>query len=103
MPAPVSGGKMGSIPPRDERNLTLRLKSGNTINLEKGDFNGSVSKAMTYLQDFCNHAKNTVTIESFGHGYGKLTVNDQKHDITPYGIDIKMMLNFCGGKSPEDF
>jgi hypothetical protein len=81
--------------------LSVHLKNGETINLEKGSFNGDVSKAMNYLQDFSSHAK--MEIYSYGHGYGNLIINGQKHRITPYGIDIEMMLRLCGGKDAKDF
>ena len=45
------------------------------------------------IQEFCNN--NSVEIESLGYGYAILKINDNKYDITPYGIDIPMMIKFC--------
>lgn len=88
--------------PQNIQSLKLNLVSGDTIYLEKGDsFDGSVPKAMAYLQDFCN--ENTIEIESLAGGYGYLTVNGETHKFTPYGINVKMMLEYCGNKKPTDF
>lgn len=81
-------------------NFTLNINN-DTINLAKGNFQGNVSDAMNYLQDFCT--KNTIRYQSLGLGYGKLFVNQKLHNITPYGIDLKMMLRYCGNKKPSDF
>lgn len=81
--------------------LSLQFSNSEGVNLELGNFRGNVSNAMKYLQDFCN--SNVVEIESYGRDYGALFVNGQKHSYTPYGIDLKMMLEFCGGKTPDDF
>lgn len=83
------------------QSLSVKFQNGEIVNLEKGKFNGNVSKAMAYLQDFCSHT--TAESNSYGCGYGDLIINGQKHDITPYGIDIEMMLRFCGEKDAKDF
>lgn len=76
---------------RDSYSIAIQ---GATINLEVGNFKGNVPQAIDVIQKFCG--ENNVRIESIGHGYNELHVNDQCHDLTPYGIDIEMMLGFCG-------
>ena len=45
--------------------------------------------------------RNELTYQSLGRGYGSLSVNSVVHSITPYGIDISMMLQFCGINESE--
>lgn len=89
------------LPVIKPQRLSVCFQNGVIINLEKGKFNGDVSKAMIYLQDFCSQA--IAKSNSYGWGYGELIINGQKHSLTPYGIDIDMMLSFCGGKAAENF
>ncbi len=81
--------------------IILRLQNGAPLPLKKGTFQGNIENATAYLQGFCN--QNPVTYNHFGLGYMDLVVNNQPHDITPYGVDIEMMLQYCGGKTPADF
>lgn len=67
----------------------------NKIGVSKGNYKGDVSQALGFIQGFCD--KNHVKMESYGRGYNVLYINDQPHDITPYGIDLNMMIEFCGG------
>jgi len=83
----------------DRQNMSIKIKD-NTINLDKGSFAGDVALAIKSIQAFCD--QNTVTSASQGHGWGSLTVNGVKHAITPYGIDIAMMLKFCNLNVSED-
>ncbi len=99
MIGPTQNGGMNFQPQR----LDIRLQSGNGIELEKGNFEGDIQNAMTYLQTFCADPQNTISIRSRGRGYGTVTVNGVDHSYTPYGIDLKMMLEFCGGKTAKDF
>jgi hypothetical protein len=96
-PAPNAAPAAASSPVLERLKLKI---ANNSINLEKGDFTGNVSKAMAALQEFCN--QNKVKYDSLGFGYGELYINDTLHEINPYGIDIEMMLRFCGMK-PENF
>ncbi|HTM63097.1 MAG TPA: hypothetical protein VL360_01195 [Gammaproteobacteria bacterium] len=68
--------------------------------LNFANFSGDEQAAVTFVQDFCNN--HDVRCESYGHGYGELIVDGKSHDITPYGIDLTMMLEFCG-RNPSDF
>lgn len=68
------------------------------LNIEHGSFTGDVKTALAFIKDFCS--KNKVTYESYGHGYGKLTINDKtSHDVNPYGIDLEMMIRWSGKDS----
>ena len=49
--------------------------------------------AIQNIQTFCN--KNIVEVENLGHGYSILKINGKNYDITPFGIDVDMMLKFC--------
>jgi hypothetical protein len=89
MTTPVSCG--GATPYRPQ---TIDLKiHGDTLNIDIGEYKGDISKAEKYLKEFC--AKNKVEYSSRGHGGGTLTVNGENHRITPFGIDLDMMLKFC--------
>ncbi len=70
------------------------------INIENGNFSGDIAAACAFIQAECD--KTTIGYESFGHGYGELTIGGKKYDISPYGIDINMMLGYFG-KNAEDF
>lgn len=82
------------------QSLGLRLQGGNIV-LNKGKFRGNVFNAMTYLRDFCDN--NNVTVESLGSDYFNLSINGVIHGLDPGGIDITMMLEYCGRKNPNDF
>ncbi|KTC82578.1 hypothetical protein Lche_0258 [Legionella cherrii] len=74
---------------------TIRIALSNTyLYLEKGQFEGSLELAQEAIQDFLD--KNAATYTAYGQGFGLLQINDGRRDITPYGIDIPMMLEFCG-------
>ncbi|WP_392537921.1 hypothetical protein [Legionella sp. 227] len=74
---------------------TIRIAVKNTyLNVEKGQFEGSLELAQEAIQAFLD--KNVATYTAYGQGFGLLQINDATHDITPYGIDIPMMLEFCG-------
>lgn len=79
------------------KTVDIKITNGKTLTVEQGSFVGDREMARELIQDFC--VKNTVTYQSHGHGYGALTVNDANHNITPYGIDLPMMLEFCGIKN----
>ncbi|WP_133134236.1 hypothetical protein [Legionella santicrucis] len=64
-----------------------------TLNIDVGDFKGDVDEVKAQLQAYAD--KNKIEFSGF-RGYGTLTVNGVKHNITPYGIDIPMMLEFFG-------
>ena len=73
----------------------------NTVGVEADETQFDIAKAKQVIQDFC--AKNDIELISQGHGYGEILINNQhKDDITPYGIDLKMMLEYCG-KDPKEF
>lgn len=76
--------------------ISIRI-SNNTLNIDTGNFKGDVEEVRKELQAFAN--KNSIKYSGF-RGYGTLTVNEVKHAITPYGIDIEMMLEFCGLENP---
>lgn len=82
-------------------NTTFSIKiKNNSINVTKGDFTGNIPSAIDFIQDF--YKKKTVEIKSFGYGYGELKVDGKVHHINPYGIDLNMMISFCGG-DPHNF
>lgn len=64
------------------------------LHINKGDFEGSFGTAEEAIQAFADNHQ--ITYKSLGHGYGTLCVQGVEHSITPYGIDISMMLKFCG-------
>ncbi|AWN73299.1 hypothetical protein LEAN103870_09495 [Legionella anisa] len=75
-------------------NNTIHIKVKNTqLSIDKGHFEGSLGAAEEAIQFFAD--QNEITYKSLGHGYGILTVQGMNHHITPYGIDISMMLEFC--------
>lgn len=61
-----------------------------------GNFPGDVDAACEAIQAFADKAENTISSKSHGGGYGEIIVNGKKHNYTPYGIDVPMMLKFCG-------
>ncbi|QLZ67870.1 hypothetical protein FOLKNPGA_00644 [Legionella sp. PC1000] len=76
-----------------EKNM-IHIKIKNTqLNINKGHFEGSLGAAEEAIQSFAD--QNEITYKSLGHGYGTLTVQGVNHQITPYGIDISMMLEYC--------
>ena len=80
--------------------INFKFQDGNSINVEKQAFKGNLFNATSYIQNFCSN--NNVTIRSLGHGYSVLKINGKEHSINPYGIDLKMMIEFCG-KSISNF
>jgi hypothetical protein len=80
--------------------INFKLQNGNSINVEKQNFKGNLFDATSYIQNYCN--TNDVTMKSLGWGYGVLKINGKEHSINRYGIDLKMMIEFCG-KSLSDF
>jgi hypothetical protein len=79
-----------------EPNMSIKIPN-NTLYLNRGTFKGNVVKAIQEIQTYCNI--NNVEIQSRGHGYATLIINEKNHSITPYGIDILMMLEFCNFES----
>lgn len=78
------------------RRSKITIADNNYLNIDLTNFTGDVDAAMTFVQDFCDTHK--VSYKSYGHGYADLIIDGVTHDITPYGIDISMMIEFCGGK-----
>lgn len=66
----------------------------NKIGIDKGTYNGDVDKALDAIRAFC--ANHRIKINSFGYGYADLIIEDKICQLTPYGVDITMMLEFCG-------
>lgn len=73
--------------------------SENEININLGDFTGNLSEARDKIQTFCN--EHEVKYEGLGIGYANLYVDGKVKDITPYHIDVIMMLNIVDENSPE--
>lgn len=71
--------------------FSIRIKD-DSLNIDKGYFTGNLKKAQKAIQAFVD--KNIFTYESM-RDYGTLTINGIDHDITPYGVDVFMMLQFC--------
>lgn len=55
----------------------------------------NIIKARKFIQNFLNG--NNVSIKSSGFGNDNLIINGKIHELTPYGITIKMMIDFCSG------
>jgi hypothetical protein len=76
------------------KDVILKIKIKDSfLSIEQGSFDGDTDKAQEAIQAFVD--LHEVTQKSGGHGYGTLTVDGTPHSITPYGIDISMMLAFC--------
>jgi hypothetical protein len=56
-----------------------------------GDYRRAVEFVSTFLKT------NTFKVISYGRGFGKIIVNKEQHGLNPYGIDLNMMVGFCGG------
>lgn len=63
------------------------------LGISKGHYKGDCEKAILAIDNFCSNK--TLTCESFGHGYGSVTIEGKEHHYNPYGIDIDMMLAWC--------
>lgn len=59
-----------------------------------------IEKATPVIEDFC--VKNHIKVTSFEYGYGEILINDKLYHISPYGIDLKMMLEWCD-QDPKNF
>lgn len=66
----------------------------NKIGIDRGTFTGDVDEALGAIRAFC--ANHRIKINSFGYGYADLIIEDETHSLNPYGVDIAMMLGFCG-------
>ena len=73
----------------------------NSIGIEKGQFRGDVEQAIKAIQAFANDKANKISMESFGHGYGSITINGKENDYSRTGIDILEMLRLCNIKLEE--
>ncbi|QMT59283.1 hypothetical protein [Legionella sp. PC997] len=72
----------------------IQIKIENThLNIDRGSFEGSIGAAEEAIQSFADHHE--ISYKSLGHGNATLIVQGMEHGITPYGIDISMMLKFC--------
>ena len=79
----------------------FEISNGGRLGVDQGDFNGDIPKAEKFIQDFCS--TNEVVDRSDGYGgWGDLTINGKTHETTPYGVDLNMMIEYCGGK-PKSF
>lgn len=67
------------------------------LTIEVGCFTGNIEHAKLFISQYLS--LNDFSMESHGYGYGSITIDDTKHEYTPYGIDIKMMLEWI----PENF
>jgi hypothetical protein len=65
----------------------------NKIGIDKGQYSGDVEKAIDAIKSFC--ATHEIKMVSHGWGYNDLIIEDKTHSLTPYGVDIQMMLDFC--------
>ena len=83
---------------------SYKINIGNDyVNIDHGNFSGDVDSAVNFINDFCS--KNNVTFEAFptlGDRYGKLIINNARHNVGANGIDLKSMIRWCG-KVPENF
>ncbi|MCW8399735.1 hypothetical protein OQJ26_13140 [Legionella sp. PATHC038] len=87
--------KENSLEENSIQDDTIRIALKNSyLNVEKGEFEGSLELAQEAIQAFLD--KNVATYTAYGQGFGLLQINDATREITPYGIDIPMMLEFCG-------
>lgn len=76
-----------------QNSVAIHIKN-KKLNIQQGTFDGDLELAREAIQSFAD--TNELTYQSFGHGYGCLTVNGAQHHTNPYGIDMLMMLEFCG-------
>jgi hypothetical protein len=93
----ISSVKQGSNP-FGNGNADFTGCAENEININLGDYTGDLSQAKETIQAFCN--QNEVTYTGLGIGYATLTVNGQPRELTPYHIDIKMILDIVAKHSP---
>ncbi|WP_454780224.1 hypothetical protein [Legionella sp. WA2022007384] len=84
--------------PVQNNNIQIAIKN-TKLNIDKGNFDGRLEAAQEAIQAFAD--QNEIIYQSHGHGYGSLSVNSVAHSITPYGIDVSMMLQFCGINESE--
>ena len=75
----------------------VKLKKGNEVGIDKGQYNGDVEEALQKIRNFCDNTD--ITMKSHGWGYGNLTITTEdgysrKYEYNPYGIDIDMMLGY---------
>jgi len=71
----------------------------NEININLGNYTGNLPQAKETIQAFCNQYE--VRYEGLGMGYATLSVNGQSKDLTPYHIDINMMLDLIKQHTPS--
>lgn len=64
------------------------------VGISVGKFDGDLEKAYHYIKDFLDNS--TVKMESYGHGYGQIKINDTAYEYNPYGIDFNMMIQWAG-------
>lgn len=75
----------------------IELKSGKKIGINQGQYEGNIEEAVEKIKNFC--ANTDIKTVSYGRGYGNLTITTEdgysrKYELNPYGIDIKMMLEY---------
>lgn len=74
--------------------LTVQINKLDTLTLNKGDFSGDITKAKQAIEEFAR--KNQLDFEAEDHGCTILTINGEDYPIDRNGIDISMMLDYCG-------
>ncbi len=71
----------------------------NELNINLGEYKGSLSEARATIQEFCNQYE--VIYKGLGLGYANLYIDGQVHELTPYHIDINMMLEIIAKQRAE--
>ena len=66
----------------------------NTLGISTGQFAGNVDQAISAIRAFSS--RHDIKIVSEGYGWNELTIEEKTYSLGPYGIDIDMMLKFCG-------
>jgi len=76
--------------------FTLLISDDNDTNVLYllGNHNREDEALFYSIQHFVRQAK--VSFHSDGSGYGTLFINSNSFSVTPYGIDLETMANWCG-------
>ena len=78
--------------------LTVYIKAdkSDALNLEIGDYLYDLERTKKAIEAFTMNPENTITYSGLGGGYAELMINGKTNAVTPYGISITTMLQWCG-------
>lgn len=75
------------------RKVIINHDTNRSINIDIGKFKGDVEAAIYDMEAYTK--LHPGAYQSFGWGYGELTLGEETHSTNRYGIDVAMMVEWC--------